>query len=155
MSRRRDNRVAAVQFLYMWDLNRPDDLNTEIRRFFESLAAGTAEGQEDPKKQSREYYSFGEELVRGALQEIAEIDPIIRQHATNWDFHRIAKIDLAILRLAIYEMSFRNDIPPVVTINEAIELSKVFSIDESKRFINGILDQHKLALDRPARKAKS
>ena len=155
MSRRRDNRVAAVQFLYMWDLNRPADLNSEIRRFFESLAKGNS-GDEvvDAKPQGREYYAFGEELVRGALKELDEVDPVIRKHATNWDFHRIAKIDLAILRLAIYEMSFRDDIPPVVTINEAIELSKMFSIDESKRFINGILDQHKLSLGRPDRKPR-
>lgn len=141
MSRRRDNRVAAVQFLYMWHSNPPENLLDEVRRFFES--------QERP----REYYSFAEELVLGVIENIDEVDNTIKEHAKNWDFSRIARIDLAILRLAIYEMLHRRDIPPVVSINEAIDLSKEFSIPDAKRFINGILDQFKLKLNRPLRKA--
>ena len=141
MSRRRDNRVAAVQFLYSWDVNPPENLHAELRRFFEN--------QEHP----REYYSFAEELVNGAIEHVDEVDEVIREHAKNWDFKRIARVDLAILRLAIYEMLHRRDIPPVVSINEAIDLSKDFSIPEAKRFINGILDQFKLKLNRPLRNA--
>lgn len=141
MSRRRDNRVAALQFLYMWDANPPENFLEEVRRFFE--------GQEHP----REYYSFGEELAIGTVQNIEEIDETIREHAKNWDFKRIARIDLAILRLAIHEMLHRKDIPPVVSINEAIDLSKDYSIPDAKRFINGILDQFKLKLNRPLREA--
>jgi N utilization substance protein B len=74
--------------------------------------------------------------------------------AQNWDFERIAKIDLAILRLAMFEMTQRRDIPPVVSINEAIDLSKQFSNADSKRFINGILDRLKDQLGRDARKAE-
>jgi N utilization substance protein B len=82
-----------------------------------------------------------------------DVDAKIRSLAENWDFERIAKIDLAILRLAIFEMLFRKDIPPVVSINEAIDLSKLFSNADAKRFINGILDRLKGQLDRPARTA--
>ena len=142
MSRRRDNRIAAVQFLYMWEANPPESLNDELCSFFTS--------QEHP----REYYSFSEELIQGTVQHIEEVDTIIKEYAKNWDFKRIARVDLAILRLAIFEMLYRKDIPPVVSINEAIDLSKLFSIPDAKRFINGILDQFKLKIDRPLRDAE-
>ncbi len=139
--RRRENRIAAVQYLYSWDINRPDDLNDSLRRFF----AG--------KEEERDYYSFGEELIHGALENMPEVDGKIRGLTRNWDFKRIAKIDLAILRLAIYELRFRRDIPPVVSINEAIELGKLFSNEDAKRFINGILDKMKETIGRPLREA--
>jgi N utilization substance protein B len=126
----------------MWEANPPDDMADELYRFFTT--------QENP----REYYSFAEELIGGAIGHIAEIDDIIKEYAKNWDFKRIARVDLAILRLAIYEMLYRKDIPPVVSINEAIDLSKEFSIPDAKRFINGILDQFKLKLNRPLREAE-
>ena len=74
----------------------------------------------------------------------------IKALAHNWEFDRIARIDLAILRLAIFEMLHRKDIPPVVSINEAIDLSKQYSTADSKRFINGILDRMKDKLGRDA-----
>ncbi len=141
MSARRDNRVAAMQFLYQWSINPSDDLSGALELFFS--------GQPHP----RDYYAFGEELIRGTIEHLDEVDSVIRAYLRNWDFARIAKIDLAILRLAVYEMLKRRDIPPVVSINEAIDLSKEFSIPDAKRFINGILDQFKLTLDRPLRTA--
>jgi N utilization substance protein B len=140
-SKRRDNRAAAMQFLYMWEANPGPDLDDGLRLFFST--------QEKP----REYYAFAEELVRGAHGRQAEIDELITKHAHNWAFNRIARVDLAILRLAIYELLGRRDIPPVVTINEAIELGKVFSTPDSRRFLNGILDKLKGSLDRPSRTA--
>lgn len=68
------------------------------------------------------------------------IDKILEKHAENWAFERIAKVDLAILRLAVYELKFAQTPPPVV-INEAIELAKEYASDDSKRFINGMLDR--------------
>ena len=139
---RREGRVAALQFLYAWSLNPPKNLAEDLRVFFENCA------------EPREHYSFGEELIQGTLEHVAEIDAQIKTLAHNWDFDRIAKIDLAILRLAMFEMLFRKDIPPVVSINEAIDLSKEFSNADSKRFINGILDRLKGQLGRDARKAE-
>ena len=101
----------------------------------------------------RDYFAFADELIHGAIHHLAEVDAVIRSYLRNWEFERIAKIDLAILRLAIFEMLKRRDIPPIVSINEAIDLSKEFSIPDAKRFINGILDQFKLTLDRPLRTA--
>jgi transcription antitermination protein NusB len=138
---RRDGRVCAVQYLYAWSLNRPDNLAEDLRVFFTSM------------EQPREHYAFGEELIHGAIEHMPEIDGRIRGLAHNWEFERIAKIDLAILRIAIFEMMHRRDIPPVVSINEAIDLSKQFSNADAKRFINGILDRMKDELGRDARKA--
>ena len=145
MSARRDNRVAAMQFLYQWSINPSADLPGSLRLFFKEL--------EEQTGHARDYFAFAEDLIHGALAALEEIDAEIRKYLRNWDFERIARIDLAILRLAIYEMLKRPDIPPIVSINEAIDLSKQFSIPDAKRFINGILDQFKLTLDRPLRSA--
>jgi len=138
---RRDGRVAAMQYLYSWSLNHPTDPADDLRLFFEQL------------EQPRDHYAFGEELIQGVLLHLVEIDGHIRTLAHNWEFDRIARIDLAILRVAVFEMLFRKDIPPVVSINEAIDLSKQFSNADAKRFINGILDRLKDELGRDARKA--
>ena len=135
---RRENRIAAMQFLYMQIVsgaNTSDDLTAFL------------EGKERP----RQYYAFAEELIAGVNSRLAEIDAVISKFATNWSIERIAKVDLAILRLAIFELKFRDDIPPIVSINEAVDLAKGFSSAESKRFINGILDSVKGTLSRPLR----
>jgi len=88
------------------------------------------------------------------IEHCNEIDSHIKGLAHNWEFERIARIDLAILRLAIFEMLHRKDIPPVVSINEAIDLSKEFSNADAKRFINGILDRLKTQLGRDSRKVE-
>ena len=141
-AQRKDGRAAALQYLFAWSLNSPANLAEDLRVFFANL------------EQPREYYSFGEELIHGVIEHVAEIDAHIKGLAHNWEFDRIARIDLAILRLAIFEMKFRKDIPPVVSINEAIDLSKKFSNADAKRFINGILDRLKDQLGRDARKAE-
>jgi N utilization substance protein B len=140
-AQRHDGRVAALQYLYAWSINPPAVLADDLRVFFE--------GREQP----RDHYSFGEELIDGVIRNRAEIDAQIKSLAQNWEFERIAKIDLAILRIAMFEMLHRKDIPPVVSINEAIDISKEFSNADSKRFINGILDRMKDHLGRDARKA--
>jgi N utilization substance protein B len=141
-AQRRDGRVAALQFLFAWSMNAPKNLVDDLRIFFES--------QEHP----RDHYAFGEELIQGVIANIADIDARIKGLAHNWEFERIAKIDLAILRIAMFEMLHRKDIPPVVSINEAIDLSKEFSNADAKRFINGILDRLKDQIGRDARVAE-
>jgi len=141
-AQRRDGRVAALQYLYAWSINSPADLAEDLRVFFENM------------EQPREHYAFGEEVIQGVIQNVTDIDARIRTLAHNWEFERIAKIDLAILRVAMFEMIYRKDIPPVVSINEAIDLSKQFSNADAKRFINGILDRLKDQVGRDARKAE-
>ena len=141
-AQRRAGRVAALQYLFAWSINSPANLPQDLQAFFE--------GQEQP----REFYSYGEEIIQGVIEHIADLDARIKGLAQNWEFDRIAKIDLAILRLAMYEMLYRKDVPPVVSINQAIDLSKQFYNADAKRFINGILDRLKDQLGRDARKAE-
>ena len=94
---------------------------------------------------------FADPLIRGALEHRDAIDEHIKKHAKNWEFHRIATVDRNIMRLAIYEMLFREDIPPIVSINEAVDIAKKFSTQDSGKFVNGILDKIRGELMRPAR----
>lgn len=146
ISRRRANRIAAMQFLYAWSMSpcEPEKLPEALFDFFEQ------QQQQAP----REYYAFAEELIAGTLEHLARIDEIISDCAKNWTLARIARCDLAILRLAIFELLYRTDIPPIVSINEAIELAKIFSTEDSHRFVNGVLDRVKAHLSRPLREAK-
>jgi N utilization substance protein B len=141
-AQRREGRVAAMQYLYAWSINPPADLSESLGMFFAT------------RDQPAGHDAFGEELIHGVIGNADEIDASIRELAQNWEFDRIAKIDLAILRVAIFEMKFRKDIPPIVSINEAIDLSKEFSNADAKRFINGILDRLKDRLGRDSRKGE-
>lgn len=139
-TQRRECRAAAFQYLYAWSVNQPASMEEDLRLFFEHM------------DKPRTHYAFAEELIHGAIEHVEELDGHIKSLAHNWEFERVAKIDLAILRLAMFEMLHRKDIPPVVSINEAIDLSKQYSSADAKRFINGILDRMKDKLGRDARK---
>jgi N utilization substance protein B len=142
-SQRRDNRFHALQFIYSWEINRPEILAHAMMEFFDNL------------EKPRVYFQFGEELVQGIVEKVEELDAEIERRAENYKMSRIGRVDLSILRLATYEMQFRNDIPPIVTINEAIDLTKLFSSHDSKRFINGILDAMSADIKRPLREAQN
>ena len=140
-SPRRQNRTAAFRFLYQWEINPSDDVASELNDFLERLE----------KKEG--YFSYAIELVDGILEKLEEIDTLINELVANWEFSRIAKTDLAILRLAIYEILYRIDVPPVVVIDEALEISKDFSSDNSRKFLNGVLDQASKRSGRPNRES--
>jgi N utilization substance protein B len=139
-SQRRQNRATAFRFLFQWELNPTDRLREDLAEFIDRL-----EHDED-------YYTYSFELVDGVLEKIKILDSIIKEIVTNWDFNRIAKADLALLRLALYEIKYRLDVPPVVIIDEALEISKEFSSENSKKFLNGVLDKALEQIERPARK---
>jgi N utilization substance protein B len=128
-SRRRQAREFALQILYQHSAG-AEPLETSIAAFWESQGAA----QPDIR-------SFAEELVRGAERNRASIDERIRDASENWDPSRMAAIDRAILRLAIFELLHREDIPPKVSMNEYIEIAKKFSTEDSGSFVNGILDR--------------
>ncbi len=163
MGKRREARERAVQFLFQHDLNPPEDLPAALDQFWETQRAaaiaeekaGATWGQPlelpPPSTDEAAVRLFADPLIRGALEHRAESDDIISRHAKNWELHRIAAVDRNILRLAIYEMYHRNDIPPVVSINEAVDIAKKFSTKDSGKFVNGILDKVKGELMRPAR----
>jgi N utilization substance protein B len=95
--------------------------------------------------------AFAEQLIRGTLEHRDEIDREIERVSQNWKLHRLAAVDRNVLRLAIFEMKHRADIPPVVSINEAVDIARKFSTGDSGRFVNGLLDRIKNELPRPAR----
>lgn len=166
MGKRREARERAVQFLFQHDMNPPEDLEAALDHFWESQrAAAIAEdkgvakwGQAielpPPSAEEAAMRLFAEPLIRGALEHRDEVDELIKKHAQNWELHRMAAVDRNILRLAIYEMLYREDIPPVVSINEAVDIAKKFSTQDSGKFVNGILDKVKGELLRPAREVK-
>ena len=166
MGKRREARERAVQFLFQYDLNPPEDLQGALEHFWETQRAaaiakdkGAANwGQPvelpPPSADEAAVRLFADPLIRGAVEHRDEADAVIKKHAKNWDLHRIAAVDRNILRLAIYEMLHREDIPPVVSINEAVDIAKKFSTQDSGKFVNGILDKVKSELLRPARVVK-
>jgi N utilization substance protein B len=166
MGKRREARERAVQFLFQNDLNPPENLEAALNQFWDSQrAAAIAEdkgaatwGQRvelpPPSADEAAVRLFADPLIRGALEHREEADGLIKKFAKNWDLHRIAAVDRNILRLAIYEMLHRDDIPPVVSINEAVDIAKKFSTQDSGKFVNGILDKVKGELMRPARVVK-
>src|SRR5208282_5661276 len=138
MGKRREARERAVQFLFQYDLNPPENLELELAQFWNTQRAAVIEEEKGASKwgQTRELPPhtaeeaetrlFAEPLIRGVLEHRETIDGYIRKHAKNWDFHRIAAVDRNVMRLAIYEMLHREDIPPVVSINEAVDIAKKF-----------------------------
>ncbi|HHI98066.1 MAG TPA: transcription antitermination factor NusB [Thermodesulfatator atlanticus] len=127
MSLRRRAREIAVQILYQ----------AEVAGVPFSEAFATYEGYFKP---SPKVLSFARELVNGVAEKQKEIDEIIERFSKHWKLSRMSAIDRNILRLATYELLFRPDIPPKVSINEAVELAKAFGTDESASFVNGVLD---------------
>jgi len=166
MGKRREARERAVQFLFQHDLNPPTELETALEQFWDSQRTAAIAGEKGtatwgqpielppPSAEEAAVRLFADPLIRGALEHRDESDEIIKKHARNWELHRIAAVDRNILRLAIYEMLHRDDIPPVVSINEAVDIAKKFSTQDSGKFVNGILDKVKGELMRPARGVK-
>jgi N utilization substance protein B len=140
--KRRHARELAIQFLYQFDLCGNDKLDDALAMFWQT--------QTDIADNVRD---FAENLIRGCVSNRAAIDEKLRKYTEHWELPRMAAVDRNILRLAIFEMTCRDDIPPVVSINEAVEIAKRYSTRESGAFVNGILDRLRADLPRPARTA--
>ena len=165
MGTRRQARERAVQFLFQHDLNPPEDLDSALENFWMHQRAAEIEVLEGrstwgerkelppPTEEELAIQQFAEPRVRGVIENREAIDHGRARLATNGDLHRMAVVDRNILRLAVFEMLHREDIPPVVSINEAVDIAKKFSTDDSGKFVNGILDQIMARLDRPTRTA--
>jgi transcription antitermination protein NusB len=165
MGKRREARERAVQFLFQHDLNPPENLEAALETFWTSQRRAALASEDKatwgehvelppPSADDAATRLFAEPLIRGTLEHRNECDEVIKKHAKNWDLHRIATVDRNVMRLAIYEMLYRDDIPPVVSINEAVDIAKKFSTHDSGKFVNGILDKVKGELMRPARIVK-
>jgi N utilization substance protein B len=115
-----------MQMLFQWDMSQQDFTKLETKFWKSAKAADKTR-------------AFANKLFEGAAKDVAILDALIVGHSDNWRFERMAAIDRAILRLAIHEMNGR-DTPPKVVLNEAVELAKKFSSEESGAFVNGVLN---------------
>ena len=138
--RRHRAREAALQMLYQWELG---GLPMEqVADTFWSMAGEHVAGLDDASR------AFARSLADGVAGSLERLDPLIAEAATHWRIERMNVLDRLILRLAVYEFLETPDTPAKVVINEALELARTFSADDSVRFINGILDAIRRTVDR-------
>ena len=129
MATRRDAREWTVQFLFQVDFN-DEDLDIALADFWLS--------KEDLDEQTKE---FAEALIRGVIENRTSVDEAIAKYTDNWKVDRMGAVDRNVMRMAMYELMYCEEIPQVVTINEAVDIAKYFCSRQSGRFVNGILDR--------------
>ena len=130
MRRRTKAREYALQMLYRYEITK--ETFTDLEQFWQ-----------EQDEQDEELKEFTQELVSGALQNISDIDKKISNFAENWELNRMAVVDRNVLRMGSFELLYLKDIPAKVSINEAVDLAKKYSGEESGKFVNGILDRIK------------
>lgn len=128
MASRRRSRQRALQILFQWDARR-QPADDAISAYYDTLYS-----EEKPERDP-----FVADLVRGTVEHSADIDELISKHAEHWRIERMPAVDRNILRLAVYEMN-HGGTPAAVAIDEALELARKFSNEESVQFVNGVLD---------------
>jgi len=140
MASRRKGRILAFQALYFWESNRVPVEELVSFAWLEeqkrvSLDEGTA--------------VFSKAITAGTIENIDNIDRMIKNHLENWDISRLNRVDLAVLRMSIYSLMFQKDIPASIVIDEAIGICREFGTDDSYKFINGVLDSIRKTLLKP------
>ncbi len=138
MQRRRRAREVALQVLYGLDVTEEGDVDEAIRLFWDIF-----ESSAEPESEvtfSEKVKSFAAHLVHGTWDNRETIDTLISGSSEHWTLGRMSRVDRCILRMAIYEIVYCQDIPPKVSLNEAIDLGKTYGSENSGSFINGILD---------------
>jgi N utilization substance protein B len=137
MASRRKGRILAFQALYSWEVNHVPV--TELLDF-SWLEPEKQKAMEDGTSE------FSRLLFVGTVENIEAIDKKIQDHVANWDFSRINRVDLAILRLSAFTLMFQDDVSPSIVIDEAIGIAREFGTQDSFRFINGVLDSMRKTL---------
>ncbi len=140
MGSRHTGRERALQALYQLDQNDKATPNEAVE------AAWAASDDQGPRDQAA--HTFATELVNGVREYQAALDELIEQHSQNWRIDRMQRVDRNVLRLGVFELQHRPDIPRKVTINEAVELAKTFGTEDSAAFINGVLDRIAIAVNK-------
>ena len=128
MRKRSKARESALQILYQIDVT-GGPVDAVLNQYWYT------------RNRNPEVVDFANEIVKGTTEHLSEIDAIISQHSENWEIGKMPIIDRNILRFAIYEILYMDDIPPKVTIDEAVDLANNFGTPNSGKFINGILDK--------------
>ena len=131
MASRRKGRILAFQALYSWEATKPPV--SQLLEFLwldadkrASLDDGTA--------------MFARYLISGTIENVDAVDSLIKKHLKNWDFSRLNRVDLAVLRMSVYALQHQEEVPASIVIDEAVDISKEFGTDDSYRFVNGVLD---------------
>ena len=132
---RRDARTAAVKILFGYSFSVTDGSPDSIEKLIEEYM----QDFDDSEGGAAEEYIYLCDVVRGTVSHIDEIDSLIKDCLKGWTFERLGKTDIAVMRVAVYEMKYRDDIPESISINEAVEIAKKYCDDESPSFINGVL----------------
>ncbi len=140
MGARRKGRIIAFQSLYRYDLS-----GAPLAELFDFSWLQGERAAVPPE----ETLLFARLLIQGALENLPRIDEVIKGQLENWDFARLNKVDLALLRMSVYCLLYQPEIPPTVTIDEAVDISKTYGTADSYRFVNGVLDGVRKKLNLP------
>jgi N utilization substance protein B len=135
MGTRRRSRELAMQVLFQMEIN-PDDSKEAIEVFCSHFRVPT------------KTKPFFLKLVQGVHEFQGEIDPLIERFSDNWKINRMSGVDRNVMRVAVYELLYCDDIPPTVSINEAVDIGKRFGTEESGAFINGIIDSIRISVEK-------
>src|SRR5437870_3837432 len=135
MGPRRKSREYALQMLFQWDITH-DSIDQVVATFFQAQP-----------EEAQAIADFARQLVLGTVEHVEKIDELIKRHAEHWRLDRMATVDRNILRLAVEEFLHDKATPKTVVINEAIEIARRYSTQESPQFINGVLDSIKRELE--------
>lgn len=152
-----------MQLLFQMDHNPTDNLDQSLANFWQQQSTAHAEDREDHARRATgdapgegkdgdKVQAFAERVVRGVIRNREAIDARLTEYVKNWPLHRMGGIERNVLRMAFYELFFEEETPPVVCINEAVDLAKYFSHADAGRFVNGILDRAAREVKRPSRK---
>ena len=140
MASRRKGRILAFQALYCWESNRVPVEELLDFSWLENAKRAVLNGG---------IALFSQALIAGTIENINAVDGMIKKHLRNWDFSRLSRVDLAVLRMSAYSLMFQSDVSPSIVIDEAIGISKEFGADDSFRFINGVLDGIRRTIQNP------
>ena len=152
---RRFAREWAMQFLFQYDLTSVVDSEEAIDAFLAQLEDSEVFDCPSDVKMLRKADRTARDIINGILENRTKIDKTISEYSSKWTIERMATVDRNIMRVAVYEMLFCQNVPPVVSINEALEIGKVYGADNSASFINGVLNAVMNTLNRPSREAVS
>lgn len=132
---RRKGRILAFQGLYSWDVGGMTEEDV--------LALSWVENEKNEEVTDTETATFARVLIAGAIENQAKIDELIKANLKGWDFNRVNKVSLAILRLSVYSLLFQKDVPSTIVIDEAIDIAKEYGQDDAFKFVNAVLDNVK------------
>ena len=137
MASRRKGRILAFQALYFWESNKVP---------VEELSCFAWLDEKKIESLNEDTAVFSRILIAGTIENIKEIDAIIKNHLENWDIKRVNRVDLAILRMSVFTLKYQNEISPSIVIDEAIGICREYGADDSFKFVNGVLDSIRVTL---------